>query len=70
MARTIGYDLHVVQSVRPDIVIVQLDTNGLSSRAPLLVGSDPEDFVRLLHASYGVLFVVHAKLFVVVWRFR
>ena len=42
--------LHVVQSVRPDIVILQLGTHDLSFRAPLPVGSDPEDFVRLLHA--------------------
>ena len=50
VARTIRNDLHVVQSVRPDTVIVQLGTHDLSFRAPLLVGSDPEDFVRLLHA--------------------
>ena len=58
-----------VQSVRPDIVTVQLGTTDLSFRAPLLVGSDPEDFVRLLRASYGVQFV-YAKLFVVVRRCR
>ena len=57
MAKTIRHDLHVVQSVRPDIVIVQLGTNDLSSRPPLLVGSDLEDFVRLLHDSCGVQFV-------------
>ena len=57
VAKTIRHDLHVVQSVRPDIVIVQLGTNDLSSRPPLLVGSDLEDFVRLLHDSCGVQFV-------------
>ena len=51
VAKTIRHDLHVVQSVRPDIVIVQLGTNDLSSRSPLLVGSDLEDFIRLLHAQ-------------------
>ena len=70
MARTIRNDLHVMQSVSPDIVIVQLGTNDLSFRAPLLVGSDPEEFVRLLHASYDVQFVVYAKLFLVVRRCR
>ena len=71
VARTIRNDLHVMQFVSPDIVIVQLGTNDLSSRAPLLEGSsDPEEFVRLLHASYGVQFVVYAKLFVVVRRCR
>ena len=70
MARTIRKDLHAVQSVRPDIVIVQLGTTDLSFRAPLLVDSDPEDFFRLLHASYGIQFVVYAKLFAVVWRCR
>ena len=69
VARTVCNDLHVVQSVRPDIVTVQLGTTDLSFRAPLLVGSDPEDFVRLLRASYGVQFV-YAKLFVVVRRCR
>ena len=37
VARTIRKDLNVVQSVRPDIVIVQLGTTDLSFRAPLLV---------------------------------
>ena len=57
VAKAIRHDLHVVQSVRPNIVIVQLGTNDLSSRPPLLVGSDLEDFVRLLHDSCGVQFV-------------
>ena len=70
MARTIRNDLHVMQSVSPDIVIVQLGKNDLSFRSPLLVGSDPEESVRLLHASYGVQFVVYAKLFLVVRRCR
>ena len=70
MARTIRNDLHVMQSVSPDIVIVQLGKNDLSFRSPLLVGSDPEEFVHLLHASYGVQLVVYAKLFLVVRRCR
>ena len=57
MAKTIGHDLHVVQSVRPDIAIVQLGTNDSSFRPPCLVGFYIEDLVRLLHDSYGVQFV-------------
>ena len=57
VAKTIKFDLHVVRSTRPDIVIVQLGTNDLPFQSPLQVGSELEDFVRLLHDSYGVNFV-------------
>ena len=57
VAKTIKFDLHVVRSTRPDIVIVQLGTNDLPFQSPLQVGSELEDFVRLLHDSYGVKFV-------------
>ena len=57
VAKTIKFDLHVVRSTRPDIVIVQLGTNDLPVQSPLQVGSELEDFVRLLHDSYGVKFV-------------
>ena len=70
VARTIRNDLHVMESVSPDNVIVQLGANDLSFRAPLLMGSGPEELVRLLRASYGVQFVVYANLFVVVRRCR
>ncbi len=71
MAKTIRHGLHVVQSVPPDIVIVQVGTNDLSFRPPLPVGSDLEDFVCLLCDSYDVQFIcVYAKLFVVVRRYR
>ena len=55
--KAIRHDLHVVQSVRCDIVIVQLGTNDLSFRPRLAVGSNLENFVRLLHDSYGAQFV-------------
>ena len=55
MAKTVRHNLHVVQSVRPDIVIVQLGTNDLSSRSPLLVGSDLEEFVCLLNKNVDIL---------------
>ena len=51
-----------VQSVH--VVILQRGTNELSLLPPLLVGSESKGFIRLLHASYGVHFVVFAKLFV------
>ena len=57
VAKTIRHNLHVVHSVRPGIVIVQLGTNNLSFCPPLLVGSDLEDFVCLLHDSYGLQIV-------------
>ena len=38
---------------------MQLGTHDLSFRVPLLVGSDPEDFVRPLHASYEFQFMEH-----------
>ena len=57
MSKANRHDLHVVQSAHCDIVIVQLGTNDLSFRPRLLVGSDLEHFVCLLHDSYGFQFV-------------
>ena len=54
VARTVKFDLHILHSLRPDIVIVQLGTNDLTSYPPLQVGSAIEDSVPLLHDSYGV----------------
>ena len=53
IAKTVKFDLHILHSFRPDIVIVQLGTNDLTSCPPLQVGSALEDFVHLLHDSYG-----------------
>ena len=47
----------MVSSFRPDIVILQLGSNDLVTFSPLHVGSIIEDFVRLLHTSYGVKLV-------------
>jgi len=44
----------VAESFAPDIVILELGTNDLSSRHPLPVGSDIEELVRLLHTTYRV----------------
>ena len=57
VAKTIKFDLHLVRSSRPDIVIVQLFTNDLPFQSLLQVGSELEDIVRWLHDSYGVEFL-------------
>ena len=57
VAKTVKFNLHVVRSTRPDIVIAQLGTNDLPFQSPLQVGSELEEFGRLLHYSYGVRFV-------------
>ena len=54
IANTIKYNLHILHSFRPDIGIVHLGTNYLTSSSPLQVGSALEDFLHLLHDSYGV----------------
>ena len=58
--------LHVVQSVRPDIVIVQLGTNNLSFRSPLLVGFilRTSSTCYMIHTAFSLY--VYATLFVVV----
>ena len=57
VAKTLQFDLPVVSSFGTDIVIFQLGSNDLVTFSPLHVGSIIEDFVRLLHASYGVKLV-------------
>ena len=54
VAKTKKFDLHILHSFRPDIVIVQLGTNDLTSCPPLQVGCVIEDFVHLLHDLYSV----------------
>ena len=39
VAKTVKFNLHVVRSTRPDIVIVQVGTNDLPFQSPLQVGS-------------------------------
>ena len=56
---SIYYLLYKTPNKHLCLSVVQLGTHHLSFRAPLLVGSDPEDFVRLLHASYDVQFMEH-----------
>ena len=54
IAKTVTFELHILHSFRPDIVIVQLGTIDLTSCPPLRVGSALEDFAHLLHDSHGV----------------
>ena len=57
VAKTLQFDLPIVSSFAPDIVTLQLGSNDLVTFSPLHVGSIIEDFVRLLHTSYGVKLV-------------
>ena len=54
VSKTLHLDLNVIESFQPEIVIMQLGSNGLTDSDPLHVGSAIEDFVRLLHDTYGV----------------
>lgn len=47
-------DLHVVRDLAPDIVILAIGTNDLSHTFPEIVGSNIEDFVRLLQGEFSV----------------
>ena len=57
VAKTLQFDLPIVSSFGPDIVILQLGSNDLVTFSPLHVGSIIEDFVCLLHTSFGVKLV-------------
>ena len=57
VSKTLHLDLNVIESFRPEIVIMQLGSNDLTDSDPLHVGSAIEDFVRLLHDTYGVKIV-------------
>ena len=54
VSKTLHLDLNVNESFRPGIVIMQLGSNDLTDSDALHVGSAIEDFVRLLHDTYGV----------------
>ena len=44
----------MIKSFKPDIVIVQLGSNDLTSETALRVGASKDDFLRLLHDLYHV----------------
>ena len=54
VSKTLHLDLNVIETFRPEIIIMQLGFNDLTDSDPLHVGSAIEDFVRLLHNTYGV----------------
>ena len=54
VSKTLHLDLNVIESFQPEIIIMQLGSNDLTDSDPLHVGSAIEDFVRLLHDTYGV----------------
>ena len=57
VAKMLKYDMKVVHSICPDIVVVQLGTNDLSLCPPLQDCSVIENFVHLLHDYYDIQFV-------------
>ena len=54
VTKTAQHDLHLIKSFKPDIVILQLGSNNLTSETALYVGASIDDFVRLLHDLYHV----------------
>ena len=58
IAKVLQYDLHIVESFKPQIVILELGTNDLSNLAPTTVGSFLEDLTQVLHSRYAVQRVV------------
>ena len=54
VSKTLQLDLNVTESFPPEIVVKQLGSNDLTDSDPLHVGSAIDDFVRLLHDTYGV----------------
>lgn len=51
------YDLKSVTSLRPDIVLLEIGTNDLSTRSPVVVGSEIDDLVNDLLDRFGVKLV-------------
>ena len=49
-----SYDLHVIDQLKPEVVILEVGTNDLSTLGPEVVGSQIEDLVVLLKSSYFV----------------
>ena len=58
IVKVLQYDLHIVESFKPQIVVLELGTNDLSHLAPTTVGSSLEDLTRVLYSRYAVQRVV------------
>ena len=54
MAKLRSFDLQVVRSISPDVVILEIGTNDLSLEPPEVVGSAIEELVRLLLDCFSV----------------
>ena len=52
--KVIQFDLDVVRNSKPDIVILELGTNDLTSLPPESVGSELEELVQSLHCEFDV----------------
>ena len=61
VTKTVQHDLHMIKSFKPDIVIVQLGSNDLTSETALRVGASKDDFLRLLHDLYHVQVIYVCK---------
>ena len=58
IAKALAFDLHVVESFKPHVVILELGTNDLTHLDPTTVGSSLEDLTQVLHFRYGVQRIV------------
>ena len=54
ISKVIRHDLGIVETFAPEIVVIQLGINDLSSLSAVETGSALEDLSRLLHESHGV----------------
>ena len=54
VSKVLEFDLGVVDSFKPDVVILQLGSNDLVDLAPETVGSSLEELVHLLHTKFAV----------------
>ena len=56
-----SFDLHVIETLASDVLILEVGTNDLSRARPEVVGSDIDDLVRLIlsNSSLKVLGVCH-----------
>ena len=62
VAKLRKYDLHVVRSLSPDIVILEIGTNDLSVHGPEVVGSAIDELVELLRVNFSVRVVVVCEI--------
>ena len=57
VAKPRSSDLHVVERIAPDVLILEIGTNDLVDTSPEVVGSEIENLVRLLLEHYKVRIV-------------